>query len=255
MDAGLASGNGHAPPARRPAVAVVVLAGGSGLRIAQGRNKAYLPLGGRTAVGMSLVTMAAAAPGLCRLVLVVRPDDVDLAERTLDDEFPRPPVPVDLVLGGGTRHGSEERALRHLEPAIRAGEVDLVLIHDAARPLCPPALVAELVRAAAEHGGAVPGLGADDLAAVDADGRLVVLAGRHVRVQTPQVFAAAPLLEAYHHAADAGFDGTDTAACVERFSSVSVRHVAGEQRNFKITYPQDLYVATEFVQKHHRRQE
>ena len=66
-------------------------------------------------------------------------------------------------------------------------------------------------------------------------------------MQTPQVFAAAPLLAAYRQAAEAGFDGTDTAACVERFSSLTVRFVAGEQQNFKITYPQDVYVADRFA--------
>jgi len=118
-------------------VAAVVLAGGSGVRVGQGRNKAYLPICGRTAVGMSLRTMAT-VPGLCRLVLVVREGDEELAERTLDEEVLRPPVPVELVRGGATRHGSEEHALRHLEPAIRSSAVGLVLIHDVARPLCSP---------------------------------------------------------------------------------------------------------------------
>ena len=224
---------------------VVVLAGGSGLRVGGDRNKAYLPLAGRTAVGISLCTMAATA-NPSRLVLVVRADDVDLAEATLAAELPHPPVPVELVVGGATRHGSEERALRHLAPAIRAGELDLVLIHDAARPLCSPELVARLVDAAAD-GGAVPGVPADDLAAVAEDGTLVPLVGRHVRVQTPQVFAAAPLLDAYEQAAGTGFEGTDTAACLERFSSMKVSHVAGEERNFKITYPHDVALADELV--------
>src|SRR5690242_18048914 len=102
-----------------PTIAVVVLAGGSGLRVGHDRNKAYLPLGARTAVGMSLQTMASAtAPGLRRLVLVVRADDRELAERTLDEELPHPPVPVELVVGGSTRHGSERQALRHLEGDI-----------------------------------------------------------------------------------------------------------------------------------------
>lgn len=233
-------------------VAAVVLAGGSGVRVGQGRNKAYLPISGRTAVGMSLQTMTT-VPGLRRLVLVVREGDEELAQATLDEELPRPPVPVELVRGGATRHGSEERALRHLEPAIRSSDVALVLIHDAARPLCPPTLVTALVRAAVEHGGAVPGLAADDLAAIGPDGGLTPLTGRHVRVQTPQVFAAAPLLEAYRRAAEAGFDGTDTAACVEQFSDLDVRHVAGERQNFKITYPQDVYVADQFVRTAGRR--
>ena len=142
-----------------------------GPRVGRDRNKAYLPLGDRTAVGISLRTMAAATtPGLRRFVLVVRSDDLDLARRTLDGELPHPPVPVELVVGGAGRHASEERSPRQLEPAIRSGELDLVLIHDAARPMRSPELVATLVRAAAERGGAVPGLVADDLAAVGADG-------------------------------------------------------------------------------------
>jgi len=236
-------------PAGDVRVAVVVLAGGSGLRVGGDRNKAYLPLAGRTAVGISLRTMAVATPGLLRLVLVVRADDVDLAETTLAEEFPHPPVPVELVTGGASRHGSEERALHHLEPAIRAGELDLVLIHDAARPLCSPALVSTLVDAAAAGGGAVPGLAVDDLAAVADDGSLVPLVGRHVRIQTPQVFAAKPLLVAYQRAAEVGFEGTDTAACLERFSTLKVIYVPGEEQNFKITYPHDVALADEFVRR------
>jgi 2-C-methyl-D-erythritol 4-phosphate cytidylyltransferase len=229
-----------------PRVAAVVLAGGSGSRMGGGRNKGYLPLGGGTAVGLSLATMAG-LPGLRRLVLVVRVDDIELAKRTVESELPNPAVPVELVQGGHSRHSSEERALRHLAPAIENDEVNLVLIHDSARPLCSRALVTELVRTAAGYGGAVPGLPADDIAALDSRGQLTTLSARHVRVQTPQVFAAGPLLSAYERAAEAGFEGTDTSASVERFSSVRIQYVPGEERNFKITYPKDLYLANQLV--------
>ena len=179
----------------------------------------------------------------------MRSDDLDLARRTLDEELPHPPVPVELVVGGATRHASEERALRHLEPAIRDGELDLVLIHDAARPMCSPELVAALVRTAASAAARCRAWWRTTWPAVGADGILVPLVGRHVRIQTPQVFAAAPLLEAYHQAAEAGFEGTDTAACLERFSSLTVAHVAGEEQNFKITYPHDLVIADELLRR------
>ena len=76
----------------------------------------------------------------------------------------------------------------------------------------------------------MPGLVVDDLAAVADDGTLVPLVGRHVRIQTPQIFAAAPLLDAYHRAAEVGFEGTDTAACLERFSTLKVTYVPGRSR-------------------------
>jgi 2-C-methyl-D-erythritol 4-phosphate cytidylyltransferase len=80
----------------------------------------------------------------------------------------------------------------------------------------------------------VPGLPVDDLVQID-DGKGVPLAGTNVLVQTPQVFAELPLLEAYKRAAEEGFEGTDTSACVTRFSALRVRNVPGEQQNFKIT--------------------
>jgi 2-C-methyl-D-erythritol 4-phosphate cytidylyltransferase len=95
----------------------------------------------------------------------------------------------------------------------------------------------------------VPGLEAADLASVGPAGNLVPLPGRHVRIQTPQVFVAAPLLQAYLQAAETGFEGTDTAACVEQFSCLDIVHVAGEEQNFKITYPHDLHTANEFVRR------
>ena len=241
-------------PATRPAIAVVVLAGGSGLRVGRDRNKAYLPLGGRTAVGISLRTMAAATtPGLRRFVLVVRSDDLDLARTDARRGAPAPAGARRARRRGASRHASEERALRHLEPAIRDGELDLVLIHDAARPMCSPELVATLVRtaAAARRRGAGPAWRTTWPRSAT-DGTLVPLVGRHVRIQTPQVFAAAPLLEAYHQAAEAGFEGTDTAACLERFSSLTVAYVAGEEQNFKITYPHDVLIADELLRRRRR---
>jgi 2-C-methyl-D-erythritol 4-phosphate cytidylyltransferase len=190
-------------------VAAVVLAGGSGVRVGQGRNKAYLPISGRTAVGMSLRTMAT-VPGLRRLVLVVREGDEELAERTLDEELPRPPVPVELVRGGTTRHGSEEHALRHLEPAIQSSAVTLVLIHDAARPLCSPGLVAELVR-----GGPV----------LDGDDHVVHLLGQRVGDAVERVSdqRLEPLLGHHHHDAIVARGCIETAHREPRRSRGGVR--------------------------------
>jgi 2-C-methyl-D-erythritol 4-phosphate cytidylyltransferase len=177
------------------------------------------------------------------LLLVTRPGDGDLVERTLADELAD--VEVELAHGGSTRQESELCALRHLAGRIADGDVDVVLMHDAARPLVSPELITAVLRTAREHGGAIPGLPADDVATIGGDGRLVSGSALEmaIRAQTPQGFRAAPLLDAYEQAARERFDGTDTASCMERFSGLPVRWVHGEQRNFKMTYPHDLTVA------------
>ena len=227
-----------------PAAAAVVLAGGSGTRVGADRNKVYLPLGGRPVLAWSLDTFAH-LPGIAALVLVARDGDRE-AVATLLAARGTEGLPVEVVTGGGTRQESELAALRHLAPRITSGALDVVLLHDGARPLATRTLATEVLRVARADGGAVPGLRRYDLAAATADG--AGLAGAPptglVAVQTPQGFRAAPLLAAYEEAARLGFAGTDTASCMERFApGVRIRWVPGEERNFKITYAHDLVAA------------
>jgi 2-C-methyl-D-erythritol 4-phosphate cytidylyltransferase len=224
-----------------PVVAAIVLAGGSGTRIGGDGNKVYLPLAGRRLVCWALQAFAE-VPSVRRLVLVVRPADRALAEEAVDGELR---ARVEFVDGGSTRHDSEQHALAHLAPVIRDGAVDVVAIHDGARPLASPRLIAETIAAASVYGAAVPGIPLEDVAAthprhgvrpLPADRRLV-------RVQTPQAFRAGPLLAAYEAAARDGFAGTDTAACVERYGDLPIHCLPGDPRNIKVTYPQDLILA------------
>jgi 2-C-methyl-D-erythritol 4-phosphate cytidylyltransferase len=218
--------------------AAVVLASGAGTRVGAKLNKVYLPLAGRRVVAWSLDAFAR-VPGIGVLVLVIRPQDTDLANEVLAD-FPE--QQVEIVHGGDTRQASELNALRHLAPRIRGGRVDAVLLHDAARPLVHPDLVGAVLVRTREDGGAVPGLAADDVVEVDA-GHLVAQVPGAIRVQTPQGFRAGPLLDAYEQAEREGFSGTDTSSCMERFSSLPIRWVPGAPENLKITYPHDLVVA------------
>jgi 2-C-methyl-D-erythritol 4-phosphate cytidylyltransferase len=174
---------------------------------------------------------------------VVRDEDRELAAEVLDRELPG--APVDLVTGGETRHESEYRALLHLAEEIRQGEIDVVLVHDAARPLAPVRIVEEVLATAIRTGSAIPALPLEDVVGVDEAGRMSH-AGRRtdlVRVQTPQAFRSGPLLAAYQAAAEDGFTGTDTASCVERYEGVAVQVVSGDPRNIKVTYPDDLFTA------------
>jgi 2-C-methyl-D-erythritol 4-phosphate cytidylyltransferase len=219
----------------------IVLAAGSGTRVGDSRNKVFLPLAGRRIVTRSL-ELFERIPGIGRLVLAVRAEDLELAREVLAAELPL--ARVDLVVGGATRHESEYRALTFLAEEIRREEIDIVLIHDAARPLTPVTVIRDVLAAAKRSGAAVPALPLQGVAEVGEAGlvhgtRPSALVG----VQTPQGFWAATLLEAYEAAAREGFTGTDTAACVERYGNLSVSTVPGHSTNLKVTYANDLFVA------------
>lgn len=231
-------------PAPAPTAAVVVLAAGSGTRVGAGVNKILLPLRGRPVLAWSVLT-ALELSGVDPVVVVHRPGErADVGTALLPVIGERE---VLLVEGGATRQDSEQAALAALAPRVAAGSVDVVAIHDGARPLASAALFEATIAIAREHGGAVPthelaGLLPRDAALVPAPGGPGT---RLVGVSTPQAFRATPLLAAYAAAAAAGFDGTDTAAAFAEFAPAGheVRSVAAHPGNVKVTFAEDLQVA------------
>lgn len=219
----------------QPTVASVVLAAGSGTRFGHDINKVWLPLNGRHIISRSL-TNAAANFKDARIILVINPADEEFARKALAADAM--PTSIEIVYGGSSRHESEFNALQYLKPAIDAGDIDIVLIHDGARPLATPELFSAIADGAARHGGAIPTI-ALDAREMDSTREESV-----ARVQTPQGFKAQPLLAAYEKSVEEGFVGTDTAACMEKFfPEVKILAVPGDVFNFKITYPQDLATA------------
>jgi len=220
-----------------------MLAAGEGPRTGRHTNRVLLPLAGRRDLTWA-IRWARMLPEVCRTVLVIREQDRELVTRTLDREVG--PPEVEVIAGGESRHGSEWEALQLLAPAIEAGEIDVVVIHDAARPLAGSDMWAEVIDAAARWGGAIPADDHAQLAALDGGDPPVQ---RVVAVQTPQAFSARPLLDAYRRAHVDGFVGTDTASCIERYADESVRCVPGDAGNIKITFPDDLFIAERLLAK------
>jgi 2-C-methyl-D-erythritol 4-phosphate cytidylyltransferase len=223
-------------------------------------NKVYLPLAGRCVLSWSFLSARQVAP-IGHFVVVVRPEDADLARGLLARDVPG--LRIEVVHGGRSRHESEQAALDHLRPRIDAGLVTVVAVHDGARPLAGPPLWRTAVDTAAAVGGAVPALPVSGLLpwpdrrtppglpapGLPAPG-LRALGLR--RVQTPQAFRARELLDAYTAASTAGFEGTDTASSVEAFSTLTVRAVPGSPLNLKITYPRDVELAERLARAHRR---
>lgn len=229
-----------------PLAVGVVLAAGIGSRVGADGNKAYLQLAGRSMVCWSVAAVAATAE-IGRTILVFRRGERDRVEHLVATELPD--LPIEFVEGGDTRHGSEYNVLSHLSADIESGTVDVVLIHDAARPLAGPEMMTSAVDAARRYGGAIPVLVAGDVARTGPGGALGSISESLVRVQTPQAFRAAPLLRAYREAAASGFEGTDTASCVERFTDLPVHSIAGSAQNFKVTFAHDVQVAEQLLSR------
>ncbi|WP_418002958.1 IspD/TarI family cytidylyltransferase [Mycobacterium sp. PDNC021] len=229
-----------------PPLAVgVVLAAGIGSRVGADGNKAYLQLAGRSMVAWSVAAVAA-SPEVARTVLVFRRGERDQVVQLMADELPG--TTIEFVEGGDSRHGSEHNVLSYLAADIDAGTVDVVLIHDAARPLAGADLMDTAVTTARTRGGAIPVLPSGDVLRMTADG-LSAIDQSLVRVQTPQAFQAAPLWRAYQDAAAAGFEGTDTSSCVERFTDIEVHAIAGSAQNFKVTFAHDVQVAERLLSR------
>ncbi len=204
-----------------------MVAGGGGRRF--GGPKQFEDLHGRRVLDWSL----AAARAACDGVVAVVPSDRLSAESA---RLQPGAGAVVVVAGGSTRSGSVRAGL-----AAVPDDAEIVVVHDAARPLAGPDLfhrTVAAVRAGAD--AAVPGVPVTDTVKRVEDGRVVetVDRSRLVAVQTPQAFRAEVVRRA--HAGDP--EATDDAALVESAGGTVVV-VEGDPRNFKLTSPDDLVVA------------
>jgi 2-C-methyl-D-erythritol 4-phosphate cytidylyltransferase len=202
----------------------IVVAGGSGSRF--GAMKQFADLGGRPLVAWSLE----AARQACAGVVLVVPPAASAGAWDADR----------LVTGGATRSQSVRAGL-----AAVPEDVEIIAVHDAARPLARPALWRAVLHAvAAGADGAIPALPVvDTVKEVGPDGHLFTLdRSRLVAVQTPQAFRAELLRRAHRD----GSDATDDAALVE-VAGGQVVLVDGQPENLKVTTPLDLILVAALV--------
>lgn len=226
--------------------AAIVVAAGRGERLGAEVPKALVPLAGRPLVFWCLRGLAA-CPRIDRLVLVVPPESVD--DRVwldlADEAAPR--LFTEVVGGGARRRDSVAAGLHALVDPVTGGweeGIELVAVHDAARPLVTAELTGRVLDAAFRKGAAIPAVTVVDTIVRSFDGRLVsgVLdRGKLRAVQTPQAFRADLLAEAHRHA-PADLDASDDAGLVRRLGH-DVALVEGDPGNVKITWREDLITA------------
>jgi 2-C-methyl-D-erythritol 4-phosphate cytidylyltransferase len=211
--------------------AVVIAAGGAGVRLGVGPPKALRLLAGEPLLLHAARRLTAA--GSVGLLVVAAPPGHEPAVRLLLGEA------AVVVTGGTERQQSVAAALAAVPP-----EFEIVLVHDAARALAPPSLVEQVTAAVrAGHDAVIPVLPVTDtITQVDAAGKVVATPARSTlrAVQTPQGFRRSVLAAA--HAAASGDPATDDAGLVARLG-VPVHTIPGSPRALKITTRSDLLVA------------
>lgn len=218
-----------------PRFAVILPAAGQSRRFAhQRRKKPFVDLRGR-AVWLRSADLFEGREDVVQTLICLAPEDVDWFKETYraDLAFRN----IEVVTGGAERADSVQNALSQVRD-----DVDFVAVHDAARPLLVTAWIDEVFAAAATYGAAIPALPTASTVKRVREGKIVETVPREDlwQAQTPQVFQAALLREAF--ASRDGFVATDEAQLVERLGH-PVHIVRGSPMNFKITTSDDFRMA------------
>jgi 2-C-methyl-D-erythritol 4-phosphate cytidylyltransferase/2-C-methyl-D-erythritol 2,4-cyclodiphosphate synthase len=227
-----------------PPVGVVLPAGGIGSRFGQGQPKQFCALAGVPILARTCQAFLE-LPEVSSLALAL-PRDHYQAGIDLLQEYLSPPAFVRLlcVVGGATRQESVQAGVTVLPP-----EVEIVLVHDAARPLVDRQTILRCVQGAFAHGAVIAAVPVKDtLKEVDHSAEITrtIDRSRLWQAQTPQAARRALLQQAFDQAAEQGFVGTDEASLLEA-ARIPVHVVEGSERNLKVTRPEDLQVAEALI--------
>ena len=223
----------------------IIVAAGSGVRLGSGVPKAFVKIGGRTMLSYSLAAVGQVS-AIGEVVITV-PEGFESAARA-EAAAAGLGAAVKITPGGIERQDSVRIAL-----GLTSAESELVIVHDAARPLATPAIFEACIAAAARAGGAIAAIPvADTLKRIaDSDRTIAATVARTGlwQAQTPQAFRRDLLLAAHRRAVSEGIVATDDADLVER-TGVRVEVVEGSTANIKVTTPSDLAIVEAIIAAH-----
>jgi 2-C-methyl-D-erythritol 4-phosphate cytidylyltransferase len=219
----------------------------SGARIVPAASKQFTEMGG-TPILIHTLRKLAAVPQVKEIYLAMRPAEAAAFQPRVEEE--KLAKPVRVVEGGEHR----QQSVAHALGAVKAAPDDIILVHDAVRPLVESEIIQHVIEAAVRHGAAITGVPAvDTIKQVErtpegAVVRATIPRAQIVMAQTPQAFRYELLKKAFAEAAADGFQGTDEASLVERLGH-EVVVVMGSPRNIKITTPGDLELAEFYLKQ------
>jgi 2-C-methyl-D-erythritol 4-phosphate cytidylyltransferase len=236
-----------------PTITAILPAAGLGTRMGVETPKQFLELDGVPLVVFTLRRLAACAEISEFLVATLAEEEAALTERLSREKLGRP---VRVVRGGGTRQESVGNALAQVD-----ANVEIVLVHDAVRPMVTREQTERVIAAAREHGAAIVGIPALDtvkeVKRTSQPGDVALITAtipreRIVLAQTPQAFRTQLLRDAYAMAARDGLSASDEAGLVERLGH-DVYVVGGSPRNLKVTRPGDMELARFYLEQERKK--
>ncbi len=222
----------------------IVLAGGSGSRMNSDIPKQYIEIEGKPILAYSLIIMEQ-NPIIDEIILVTRKEDVDYCRREIVNKFNINKV-TNIVPGGA------ERFLSVYE-GVKASAGNYLWIHDGARPCLSDELLVRLGRDVEEYGATITAVPSKDTVKVIKNGFVVNTPNREDiwMIQTPQVFEAKSIKEAYVNMFSSPSEQniTDDAMIMENYGSKKVHITMGEYTNIKVTTPDDILSVEKYLKK------
>ena len=225
-----------------PRIGVIIVAGGSGVRMGSPIPKQFLPLQGKPLLVRTVERLLSILPA-ARMVIALPKDEIGrwtgiMTEYGLQGTHT-------LCNGGSTRFESVKNALSTIGPC------DIIAVHDGVRPFVSAGLVQRVIDTASLHGTAIPCIAPDDsFRQLTPDGGSAPIDRSMLRaVQTPQAFSAELLHHAYQTPYDPRF--TDDASVVEYSEGWPVTLCEGDPANIKITTPFHMALAEALLNSEH----
>ncbi|MDZ7718583.1 MAG: 2-C-methyl-D-erythritol 4-phosphate cytidylyltransferase [Balneolaceae bacterium] len=224
-------------------LALIIPAAGKGERLGAEIPKPYIKVAGKTILEYTLLKFRDVT-GLGEVIVSTSMQYVDTTQEVLSRVFPD--LNYSVVEGGEERQDSIRNAIEKI-----SDKTGLIAVHDAVRPFVSKEEIENCVEEASRSGGAVLAIPARDTIKVARQNLEIAETPNRERLwqaQTPQVFWAALLREAYQYAAEHKFLGSDDSSLVEKIGGKVVL-VRGSSKNFKITHPYDLDMARYLIEE------
>lgn len=211
----------------------IIPSGGKGLRASSSLPKQYLQFNGKELIAYTLDLFQKCGM-IDEIVISVQKDFMKLIEE-IKEKYSITKL-ARIIEGGAERQNSVFNALQ----SLNASDDDLIIVHDAVRPLLPQSVLINAIETAKQFGSAVVAIQARDTLIQGADSVISYIDRKEFYyAQTPQIFRYKILLEAMQNAAAENFLGTDESMLVHRMGN-EIKIVEGSSLNFKITNSDDI---------------